>query len=125
MQVKIPSDPLSLNIETAIEASTLVSEIRIMNALTVLPGFVVFKDAHLVKGMYAPEMTEAYWKFLEDREDSSFFPEPEECYGDESMFLVLELGDAGTVLEDYSITSVDEIWDGKPANIILVYLRMS
>ncbi|CZR67183.1 uncharacterized protein PAC_17082 [Phialocephala subalpina] len=50
MRVKMPEVPESLNILTAVDVTDLISEIRIMNALTEHPGFVTFKGAHLVQG---------------------------------------------------------------------------
>ncbi len=114
LQLRIPTDPSSLEIETAIDASDLVAEIRIMNVLAEVPGFVGFKDAHLIQGKFAPALEEAYWGYLEgdeyEEEKESFFPDPGE-FTNESTFLVLELADAGTVLEDCEVVTVDQVWD--------------
>jgi len=114
LQLKIPTDPASSEIETAINADDLVSEIRIMNVLTEVPGFVGFKDAHLIKGRFAPSIEEAYYEFIADDGEyeprETHFPDPE-IFTAESTFLVLELADAGDVLEDCAIESIDQVWD--------------
>ncbi|PBP26688.1 hypothetical protein BUE80_DR002351, partial [Diplocarpon rosae] len=137
LQLRIPTDPDSAKIETAIDATDLVAEIRIMNVLAEVPGFVGFKDAHLIKGRFAPALHAAYIKYLgeniedddeendndehdeeeedeeeegEEEESKSYFPDPE-MFTDESTFLVLELADAGTVLDECEVTTINQVWD--------------
>ncbi|KAK0118595.1 hypothetical protein ONS96_011687 [Cadophora gregata f. sp. sojae] len=114
LQLKVPTDPDSCEIETAINAADLVSEIRIMNVLTEVPGFVGFKDAHLIKGRFAPSIEEAYYEFIADDGEyeprETHFPDPE-IFTKESTFLVLELADAGDVLENCWMESIDQVWD--------------
>ncbi|CZT13510.1 uncharacterized protein RCO7_09304 [Rhynchosporium graminicola] len=114
LQLKIPTDPASSDIGTAINAADLVSEIRIMNVLTEVPGFVGFKDAHLIKGRFAPSLEEAFYEYIADDGEyeprETHFPDPE-IFTEESMFLVLELADAGDVLEDVAIENIDQVWD--------------
>ncbi|OWP05445.1 hypothetical protein B2J93_7646 [Marssonina coronariae] len=142
LQLKIPTDPDSAQIETAIEAADLVAEIRIMNVLAEVPGFVGFKDAHLIKGKFAPALHAAYTQYLgedskddegdhdgendhggydegegeeeeeeeEEEEPRSYFPDPD-IFTNESTFLVLELADAGTVLDECEVTTIDQVWD--------------
>ncbi|KAH7416770.1 hypothetical protein BKA64DRAFT_276586 [Cadophora sp. MPI-SDFR-AT-0126] len=114
LQLKVPTDPSSSEIETAINAADLVSEIRIMNVLTEVPGFVGFKDAHLIQGRFAPSIEEAYYEFIADDGEyeprETHFPDPD-GFTEESTFLVLELADAGDVLEDCPIESIDQVWD--------------
>lgn len=131
LQLKVPTDPACSEISTAIDATDLVAEIRIMNILAEVPGFVGFKDAHLMQGRWAPALHAAYTEFLsedidgheeayeeeegdggedEGEEPKSYFPDPE-IFTDESTFLVLELADAGTVLEECEVTTIDQVWD--------------
>ncbi len=81
-----------------------------MNALTSVPGFVTFKEAHLVQGKPTIAYTKAYEQWETQDKNYSNFPHPTK-YSDRSFFLVVELGDAGSVLEEYEITSIDEVWD--------------
>lgn len=110
MQLRLSSDPDSNDIETSIDINTVVSEFRIMNALTEVPGFVTFKEAHLVRGKLHPEIGKAHRKHLPKLKEGTWFPDPD-SYTDQSTFLVIELGDAGTVLEDLKITHLDYVWD--------------
>ncbi|KAJ5054507.1 uncharacterized protein L3040_000778 [Drepanopeziza brunnea f. sp. 'multigermtubi'] len=113
LQLNVPNDPASSLIETAIDAIDLVAEIRIMNILAEVPGFVGFKDAHLMKGKWAPALHVAYTEYLGKEigeEANSYFPDPE-TFTDESTFLVLELADAGTVLDECEVATIDQVWD--------------
>jgi serine/threonine-protein kinase haspin len=115
MQLKIPTDPASLKNDTASDVKNVVSEIRIMNALTVVPGFVRFKDAHLVQGTPPDAVARAFEKFQKEKKgkkkaEASWFPLPS-SYIEESAFLVIELGDAGLALENIKIKDLDQVWD--------------
>ncbi|PVH78989.1 hypothetical protein DL98DRAFT_421218 [Cadophora sp. DSE1049] len=85
-----------------------------MNVLTEVPSFVGFKDAHLIKGRFAPSIEEAYYEFIADDGEyeprETHFPDPD-VFTEDSTFLVLELADAGDVLEDCPIESIDQLWD--------------
>ncbi|KAL2064679.1 hypothetical protein VTL71DRAFT_3817 [Oculimacula yallundae] len=114
LQMKVPTDAASSEIGTAINAADLVSEIRIMNVLTEVPGFVGFKDAHLIQGRFAPSIEAAFYEYIVDDGEyeprETHFPDPE-IFTEDSTFLVLELADAGDVLEDVPIESIDQVWD--------------
>lgn len=113
MAIKVPEIPDSLHSETSVDVNSLLSEIRIMNALTVVPGFVTFKDAHLVQGIIPRCINKAYGnhlKKLNRRGGDSYFPHPN-TYDEETMFLAIELGDAGTVLDEYQLDTPGELWD--------------
>jgi serine/threonine-protein kinase haspin len=115
MQLRHPTDPTSLKTDTASDVKNVVSEIRIMNALTVVPGFVRFKDAHLVQGKPPVAIARAFEEFENDKKgkkkaEASWFPLPS-SYIDESTFLVIELGDAGLALENIEIKDIDQVWD--------------
>ncbi|TVY40676.1 putative serine/threonine-protein kinase haspin-like protein [Lachnellula subtilissima] len=112
MRIQSPCDPASRASDTAIRVENIVSEVRIMNTLTELPGFVRFKDAHIILGRSVQAFIDAY----EHREEvckegrESQFPHPK-LYTDASEFLAIELGDAGCVLEDFAVTSIEQVWD--------------
>ena len=118
MQLKIPSDPPSMDSYTAVEVKSIVAEIRIMNAMTEIPGFVSFKDAHLVQGKPGTAISKAWSSYLlrfsEGKSDvpdrSSYFPNPN-TYADQSLFLVVELGDAGEVLQYFRVDTQDKLFD--------------
>jgi serine/threonine-protein kinase haspin len=113
MQLKVSTDAASIDMKTAIPVETVISEIRIMNALTEVPGFVTFKDAHLIQGKPGLPIKQAYEDHRENlislRKDSDF-PDPDDFTPD-STFLVIELGDAGVELEICALESVEKVWD--------------
>jgi serine/threonine-protein kinase haspin len=39
-----------------------------------------------------------------------FYPSPSR-YLDDTKFLIVELGDAGTALEDFELATADQLWD--------------
>jgi hypothetical protein len=111
MQLKVPSDPSSLHSYTAIKVENVASEIRLMNALTEYPSFVKFKEAHLVQGKPANAIINACrhsrWN---PATQSSYFPDPS-TFSASSLFLAIELQDAGKALDDVGLTRIDEVWD--------------
>ena len=112
MQLKIPSDPASSNRWTAVSVEQVVSEIRLMHALTVVPGFVTFKGARLIQGKPSNDIIRAYeacpkWN---PATGSSEFPHPNTATNT-SLFLLIELGDAGTTLDDAQLMTIQEVWD--------------
>ncbi|TAQ90362.1 hypothetical protein B7494_g1307 [Chlorociboria aeruginascens] len=110
MQLKVPSDPYSFDLQTAVEVENVVSEIRIMNALTTIPGFVHFKAAHILQGAPPTAVINAYDLHHEHAARESEFPHPTE-YSQFSVFLALELGDAGHPLEEETnLTSILDVW---------------
>jgi serine/threonine-protein kinase haspin len=118
MQLKLLSDPESMDAYTSVAVGQVVSEIRIMNAMTEVPGFVSFKDAHLVQGKPGIVISEAWDEYLlniagEDGDlprPNSDFPHPA-SYSDRALFLAIELGDAGEVLQNFPIDTMDKFWD--------------
>lgn len=109
LRLKVPTDPTSKKSDTAIKVDTVVSEMRLMNALTEIPGFVNFKDAHIVEGKPPAAFVTAYEGHL-DAGGESYFPHPNKI-SKHAVFLAIELGDAGHVLEKYPIKNVDQLWD--------------
>lgn len=118
MPLKSPDDPASLIRTYASSISDVIPELRIMNTLTEIPGFVTFKGARIVTGNQSPEFVKA-WEVWGRRDDyvpedewewNSEFEHPLK-YGEDALFLAIELGDAGEVLEDVIIDSVEKVWD--------------
>jgi len=109
MQLQIPSDPESLTSHSTLKVETVVSEVRLMNALTESPGFVEFKEAHLVKGKPCKMMIQACERWSSTNEDSQF-PDPN-TFLPNTLFLAIELGDAGKVLDETPLQRIDQVWD--------------
>jgi serine/threonine-protein kinase haspin len=90
-------------------------ELRISEWLADIPGFVVYKEQYVVKGKAPKALLETHQAFhrrmkRKDPDRLQYYPSPSR-YLDDTRFLVVELGDAGTALEDFELTSISEVWD--------------
>ncbi|KAL2188633.1 hypothetical protein L209DRAFT_705309 [Thermothelomyces heterothallicus CBS 203.75] len=90
-------------------------ELRISEWLAGIPGFVVYKEQYVVKGKAPKVLLETHQAFhrrmkRKDPDRLQFYPSPSR-YLDDTRFLVVELGDAGTALEDFELTSISQVWD--------------
>lgn len=90
-------------------------ELQISEWLADIPGFVVYKERYIVKGKTTRQLLETHQAFQkrmkrEDPDRAQFYPSPSR-YLDGTKFLVVELGDAGTALEDWKLTSEHQMWD--------------
>lgn len=93
----------------------LAGELQISELLADIPGFVIYKEKYSVQGKTTPALLETHQTFhkkmkRKDPDRLQFYPSPSR-YLNDTKFLVVELGDAGTALEDLEILSVDQIWD--------------
>ncbi len=93
----------------------LLGELRISEWLADIPGFVVYKEQYIVRGKAPKSLLETHQSFhrkakRKDPDRLQFYPSPSR-YLDDTEFLVIELGDAGTALEDFGLTSIDHVWD--------------
>ncbi|KAH6849785.1 hypothetical protein B0I37DRAFT_443911 [Chaetomium sp. MPI-CAGE-AT-0009] len=90
-------------------------ELRISEWLADIPGFVVYKEKYIVQGKAPKALLETHQAFhrrmkRSDPDRLQFYPSPSR-YLDDTRFLVIELGDAGTALEDFELTSISQVWD--------------
>ncbi|KAI0014116.1 hypothetical protein F4779DRAFT_207210 [Xylariaceae sp. FL0662B] len=95
--------------------SDLMGELKISEWLADIPGFVVYKERYIVQGKACRELLETHQAFQkkvkrQDPDRLQFYPSPSR-YLDGTRFLVVELGDAGTALEDFELVSADQLWD--------------
>ncbi|OTA94512.1 hypothetical protein M434DRAFT_71168 [Hypoxylon sp. CO27-5] len=95
--------------------SDLIGELKISEWLADIPGFVVYKERYIVQGKACRELLETHQLFhkklkRQDPDRLQFYPSPSR-YLDDTRFLVVELGDAGTALEDFELHSTDQLWD--------------
>lgn len=93
----------------------LLGELRISEWLADIPGFVVYKERYIVEGKAPKTLLETHQAFQrkmkrQDPDRLQFYPSPSR-YLDGTRFLVVELGDAGTALEDFNLTTADQLWD--------------
>lgn len=122
MALKPPSGAGSRR-ETACTVGSVISEVLIMDLMADIPGYLVFRDMHLISGK-PPDSVVAAWEahdwgvsLLDDDgeetnegEANSTFPHPAK-YNKDAVFLVLELGDAGVDVEHYVTKTTAELWD--------------
>ncbi|KAM0347171.1 hypothetical protein ACHAPU_005112 [Fusarium lateritium] len=90
-------------------------ELQISEWLADIPGFVIYKERYIVQGKTTKELLETHQSFQkktkrQDPDRAQFYPSPSR-YLDDTRFLVVELGDAGTSLEDWKLTSENQLWD--------------
>ncbi|KAI1743562.1 hypothetical protein F4680DRAFT_348148 [Xylaria scruposa] len=95
--------------------SDLLGELQISEWLADIPGFVVYKERYIVQGKACRELLETHQAFhkklkRQDPDRLQFYPSPSR-YLDGTKFLVVELGDAGTALEDFELATADQLWD--------------
>jgi serine/threonine-protein kinase haspin len=93
----------------------LRGELQISEWLADIPGFVVYKERYIVQGKATRELLDTHQAFQsrikrKDPGRAQFYPSPSR-YLKDTQFLVVELGDAGTPLEDWEIENEDEMWD--------------
>jgi serine/threonine-protein kinase haspin len=93
----------------------LAGELRISEWLADIPGFVVYKERYIVQGKASKALLETHQSFhrkakRKDPDRLQFYPSPSR-YLDGTRFLVVELGDAGTALEDFALESTAQLWD--------------
>ncbi|OBT68184.1 hypothetical protein VE03_02343 [Pseudogymnoascus sp. 23342-1-I1] len=112
--------------ETACKVADVLSEVAILDLVTDVCGFVVFRGVFVARGGVPRGVVRAWegWdgkapgegasveesEAWEGGRGRSAFPRPERYHRDQ-LFLVLELGDAGKDLEHYKLTTREELWD--------------
>lgn len=97
------------------EVGDLLGELRVSEWVADIPGFVVYKDRYVVRGKAPKALVETHRAFharakRADPDRLQFYPSPTR-YLDGTSFLVVELGDAGTALEDFKLERVEQVWD--------------
>ncbi|KAK5990170.1 Serine/threonine-protein kinase haspin-like-like protein [Cladobotryum mycophilum] len=93
----------------------LNGELQISEWLADIPGFVIYKERYIVQGKTTKPLLETHQAFQkkmkkEDPGRAQFYPSPSR-YLDDTRFMVVELGDAGTALEDWQLANESQLWD--------------
>lgn len=103
--------------EEAHAEADVAGELRVSSWLAHVPGFVVYKERYIVRGRCPANSAllrthQEFQRRAKKRDPNrlQFYPSPSR-YLDETRFLVVELGDAGTALEDWRLETLDELWD--------------
>ncbi|KAF7452851.1 ALK1 Serine threonine kinase of the haspin family [Pyrenophora tritici-repentis] len=97
----------------------VVSEVRLLQNLTHIPGFTVFRDLTIVQGRPSTSFNDAWkeWNKSRPRGKKSEFPDPSKkaSYDDNQLWAVVEMQDAGTdcekMMENGGLSSIWEVWD--------------
>lgn len=110
MQMKISIDEESLQSDCTSIPDHFIPELRIMNLLADMPGYVRFKAAHLISGKPPKAFVDAWHEFILEHEES-LFTDPQTLNSGVSLFLAIELGDAGMVLENMLLSHIEYVWD--------------
>lgn len=107
MALKPPRGPGSES-DSAVQVEDVISEVVIMNMLADRIGFLEFKAAHVIEGTPPKALQLGYDRYAQSAK--TYFPEPM-SYQKSQLFLVLELGDAGSDLEQFHAKTSLELWD--------------
>jgi serine/threonine-protein kinase haspin len=97
----------------------VLSEVKLLQNLTHIPGFTVFRDLTIVQGRPSTSFNDAWrnWNKSRQRGKKSEFPDPSKkpSYDDTQLWAVVEMQDAGTdcekIMELGGLTSIWEVWD--------------
>ena len=109
MRIKVDAERGNANWDTLTTASTMISELRIMRSLDRIPGFVQLAQACIARGPSCRLLSDAHDAYRARFGDTEHMRP--RYYTDDTTFLVVELSDAGHVLEHIQITSINEVWD--------------
>jgi hypothetical protein len=118
MALRPPTGPGAKR-STAATVDDVISEVMIMDAVTEIPGMVVFKGIRIIEGQPMKSVVDAWEarhnpndddKKATTRNEMSAFPHPKE-YHKSQIFLVMELGDAGTDIEHFRFKTYAQVWD--------------
>jgi serine/threonine-protein kinase haspin len=105
--------------ETMSEVAGVESEVKLLKRMTEVPGFTNYRALHILKGRPSESFKIAWktWNNGRKRGKKSDFPDPSirASYGDETLWAVIEMQDAGTDVDELQgegkLTSIYEIWD--------------
>jgi serine/threonine-protein kinase haspin len=90
----------------------IVSEVRLLKLLDPVPGFVRFREVHVVQGRF-PAPYQRAWTEYSKTKDDCFNPDPAKkaSYPDSQLWAVLEMDYAGHELEKCTFSTVSQIYD--------------
>ncbi|EUC36378.1 hypothetical protein COCCADRAFT_88338 [Bipolaris zeicola 26-R-13] len=97
----------------------VLSEVKLLQNLTHIPGFTVFRDLTVVQGRPSASFNDAWkeWNKSRPRGKKSEFPDPSKksSYDENQLWAVVEMEDAGTdcekMMEAGHLASIWEVWD--------------
>ncbi|KAI4714032.1 hypothetical protein J4E89_001482 [Alternaria sp. Ai002NY15] len=101
------------------QVDDVASEVKLLQNLTHIPGFTVFRDLTIVQGRPSASFNDAWkeWNKARPRGKKSEFPDPSKktSYDEYQLWAVVEMQDAGTdvekIMETGGMSSIWEAWD--------------
>jgi serine/threonine-protein kinase haspin len=101
------------------QVDDVASEVKLLQNLTHIPGFTVFRDLTIVQGRPSASFNDAWkeWNKARPRGKKSEFPDPSKktSYDEYQLWAVVEMQDAGTdcekIMETGGMSSIWEVWD--------------
>ena len=90
----------------------IVSEVRLLRLLDPVPGFVRFRDVHVVQGRFPEAYQDAWAKYSQTNNDC-INPDPrnKKSYPTTQLWAILEMDNAGYELEKFTCSSFSQIYD--------------
>lgn len=96
----------------------VASEVRLLQRMSPVPGWTRFRDINVLQGRLPRQFVSA-WKYYNKNVKKSHFPDPARkgSHGEEQLWAVVEMQDAGTDLEtliekgDECMKVVSTVWD--------------
>ncbi|KAH9839612.1 hypothetical protein Tdes44962_MAKER08067 [Teratosphaeria destructans] len=103
--------------EAMSKVEDVANEVKLLQRMSSIPGYTNFRDVRILQGRPPPLFIEAFHSWNEGqkarKKDASVFPDPAKktSYGDDQLWAVVEMQDAGIDLERYiEAGQVREIW---------------
>lgn len=94
------------------ELADVVSEVRLLQRMSPVPGFTNFRDVRVLRGRL-PTQFVAAWRYFHKNVKTSCFADPgrKTTHDENQLWAVVEMQDAGKDLETVPIESEDMCWD--------------
>ncbi|KAI9837790.1 MAG: hypothetical protein M1819_006724 [Sarea resinae] len=94
------------------EVADVVSEVELLRRMSPVPGFTNFREVRVIRGRPATQFVDAWKRFRRERK-KSHFPDPSKAfnYGEDQLWAIIEMQDAGTDLENLAFGDVFWKWD--------------
>ena len=107
--------------EAMSKVADVANEVKLLQRMASIPGFTNFRDVRVIQGRPPQSFIKAFRDFNTEQKargkEASIFPDPAKkgSYGDEQLWAVIEMQDAGTDLERLvergSMRGIWGVWD--------------
>ncbi|KAF2104464.1 hypothetical protein NA57DRAFT_70668 [Rhizodiscina lignyota] len=99
--------------ETSSDIDKVVSEVRLLDRMTEIPGFTNLREIRVLQGQPSAPFIAAWreWNKSRSKKDKSIFPDPSRKanYAEDQLWAVVEMDHAGFDLEHPSV-KIDTLW---------------